>query len=43
MALVDRINIIENKKLSEQVDAMIGKIDSISKATRKLPESVHTV
>ena len=42
-ALIDRINIIENQRLSEQVDTMIGKIDSISKGTRKLPERVHTV
>lgn len=40
IALVNRINIIENQRLSEQVDTMIGKIDSISKATRKLPERV---
>ena len=39
--LTDRIKIIENQRLSEQVDTMIDKIDSISKGTRKLPERVR--
>ena len=43
MAPVDRINMIENQRLSEQVDTMIGKIDSIPKGTRKLSERVHNV
>ena len=41
--LVEWIKIIENQKLPEQVDTVIGKIDSISKGTSKLPERVHTV
>lgn len=39
--LIDRIKIIENQRLSEQVDTMTDKIDSISKGTRKLPERVQ--
>ena len=41
--VVERIKIIENQKLSEQVDTMIVIIDSIYNGTRKLPERVHTV
>ena len=41
--LVERIKIIENQGLSEQVDTMIDKIDSMSKGTRKLPERVQAV
>ena len=41
--LVERIKIIENQGLSEQVDTMIDKIDSISKGSRKLPEKVQAV
>ena len=41
--LVGRIKIIENQRLSEQMDIMINRIDSISKDTRKLSEKIHTV
>ena len=41
--LIERIKIIENQSLSEQVDTMIDKIDSISKGTRNLPERVQAV
>ena len=41
--LVEKIKIIENQRLSEQMNTMTGKIDSISKGTRKVPKRVHTV
>ena len=41
--LVDRIKIIKNQRLSEQVDTTIDRIDSIYKGTRKIAEIIHTV
>ena len=41
--LVDRINIIKYHRLSEKINTMTDKIESISKGTRKLSERIHTV